>query len=252
MKILLAAFIVGLLGVGPTAAQTSAKNADTLARIYKVIVQNSGQGGFEVARLPNVRHQRREAWAWHSWQVLTGKFTGAVVSGSFAHSWTDLDATRLHTELADSLTSYLSNSEVLLNSYFQTRADLSTSTRRIEEGTVLPYLEAQYYEPHIGQEAAFEAILQRTKVAYAQVREPPLGYLVYRLANGGSSLYLLLTPYEFASELQKSGRDLPALWDEALGTQESYALREGLRAAVRVTYSENWRYRRDLSYVPGG
>lgn len=194
--------------------------------------------------------QNKDTWTWYGWQVITGERFGHFVDGTFGHNWDDFDrAVAPAADAADNAENVVPYGDFLSVAQYVLLPEFSRN-RSLEDGTPSPFIELVYYHLFPGKESEFERIVRATHGAYGKTKQPRT-YAWYKLVSGGDHpTYMLLLPYNKASDSQSSEKSFTAVLEEAYPPRESRKLLRQLRDTVRDIRSENLRYRVDMSYFP--
>ncbi len=243
-----AAFSVLFLLALPAAGQMQ---PGTVARIYVNKVRPGAQQQYEQGRKKHMAWHRsqNDAWAWQTWEVMTGENAGSYVVGTFNHNWKDFDG-REQFEDADATdaAANMGSSEASSTlSYYALRPELSLSPGN--EGTT-PYVTVLHF--FVKPEALndFTQAIKKISEGIRKTNYPAVPSRWYSLANGGiGPEFALVQDRKNYAEMQPPEKTLDAMMQEAFG-DEGATILKSLRSGYRSTYSELLRYRPDLSYVP--
>ncbi|MGO8970512.1 MAG: hypothetical protein ACLQDQ_13185 [Myxococcaceae bacterium] len=175
---------------------------------------------YEAARAKHMgwHKSQKDAWSWYVWEVVSGENSGAYLTGSFGHSWKDLDG-RESFDKAD-----LVNVEATMGpsvahsavSYWVERADLSRLPS-VPGSTPAPFAVVTTYR--INPDGVNDFIEGVKKVNDAIMKT---NYAVsgpsrwYQLVNGGDvPTYVLVGDRANWAAFQPNDKTLDAMMAEA-------------------------------------
>ena len=126
-KSVLLAIVFAVMAVLPAMAEDAGK----VVEIHVNHVKPGMTAQYEAGRKKHMgwHKAQKDTWSWYTWEVLTGKFTGSYVVGTFQHHWKDFDG-RDKFNQADGADAMASMGATLASeemSYYTLRDDLSMS-----------------------------------------------------------------------------------------------------------------------------
>jgi hypothetical protein len=209
---------------------------------------------YEAARKKHMGFHKaqKDAWNWHTWQVVSGDNNGAYVTGSFGHSWKDLDERAAFdkadvADIATSVAPTLAHSSLI---YYVERADLSLSPM-VAGSSPSPLLQITFYLLKPDAVNDFIDSVKKVndgikKTNYAQAG--PSRW--FQLVNGGEGpLFVLVGDRADWASFQGNPKLLDAMMEEAYGKEAGAAILATLRKSFRTIHSSANQYRPDLSYI---
>jgi hypothetical protein len=251
--------ILALAGVmaGSTvvAQQSSTNGAGNLVEIHINKVKPGMTRQYEAGRKKHMTwHQRQnDAWAWHTFEILTGEDTGSYVVGTFGHNWRDLDdRTKFEAEdSADAIAHMGSSLESEMQSYYLYRADLGPAAPPSPQPSPMASVTHFMLAPD-GLNDFVESVKKVTE-GIKKTNYPMNGAnRWYQLVNGGDSPHFVLVGdrANWAAFEPATKKTLDGMMEEAFGKEQGAAALSTLRKTIRRVRTEAIRYRPDLSYVP--
>lgn len=205
---------------------------------------------------------RKRHWLWHKrlgdtwsfqvWQIVSGDSTGAYMLSSFGHTWKECDESdKLLAGDEDpgaSVDPYLASES---ESYYRYLPDLSLAPQTFSPA---PMLSVTRFVLKPEEISTFQDGLKKVSDAIRKTGYPLAGPIRwYQLATGGEGpQFLLLADRANWGEYEPpTPKTLDAMMGEAYGKEQGAAILRAVRGAVRSEYVETWKYRSDLSFVPG-
>ena len=245
---LMAALSLSLVPL-PASAQAPTGN---VAHIFRNSVKAGSQAPYEQGRKKHMEFHRLkgDAWAWFTWETLTGDNTGQYVIGSFGHAWKDFDGRRKFDaeDLVDAAASMGGFEVASTQAYYVFRADLSVAPPPTSAPAPFSQVTHFYLSPE-GVNDFMDGI--RKVNEGVQKTKYPSNAAWYQLFNGGEGPeWVLVAARASWAEFAPPEKTLDAMMEEAYGKAPGAAALASLRKAIRYTRSEILQYRPDLSYVP--
>ncbi len=193
---------------------------------------------------------QKDAFAWHTWEIVNGDRAGGFLTGTFDHYWKDFDGRDAFDALdvAD------------MAKTFDTATDSSStgfwiqmsSASRAQPGATAPSKLSQltHYYVRPADVPRFEDALETIKTELDKISWPMYSSW-YRLASGGEAPhYVLSTRRDSYAAFAPPEKSLMESLTEAMGARKASELFETLRSSTERVYTEIIQYRPDLSYVP--
>jgi hypothetical protein len=195
--------------------------------------------------------QQKDPSALLVFEVVSGERTGSYVVARGGLHWADLDHPSV-PEAADdeeynkTVAPYVAS---ITDSYFEFLPKFSNP-----DNSPLPpaYAEILILRVKTGKDEDFRAALGR--IADAQRKVNPSSHAsIFELVNGGySGTYAvsLPRPHWADFEANPNAKSIPQALTEVFGADEANATMSAIDNAVESEYSEIFKFRQDLSYIP--
>jgi len=248
MKLALA--VAGAVSLWVCAPSALAQSQGNLAQLFYNKVKPGAQAQYEAARKRHAdwHKAKGDAWAWLTWEVMTGDNTGTYVVGTFDHAFKDFDG-KDEFQAADGADSAMNMGPFLESStqaLYLHRLDMSAPMAGA------PAKLAQVVRFQLAPDRVNDFVEGVKKVAEAAKKtEYPMRPQWFQLFSGGMGPeFVLVYGRNSWEEMQPPEKTLDAMMEEALGRTTGPATLASLRRAVRYTYTEVLAFRPDLSYVP--
>lgn len=242
--------IAGVVSLCVSAPGALAQAQGNLAQLFYNKVKPGGQAQYEAGRKRHVDWHKAQgdAWAWLTWEVMTGDDTGTYVVGTFDHAFRDFDG-KDEFQAADGADSALNMGPFVESSrqaLYLRRLDMAPAP----EGP--PSRLAQVIHFQLKPESVNDFVDSAKKVAEAARKTNyPIQPQWYQLFSGGiGPEFVLVYGRNSWAEMQPPDKTLDAMMEEALGRAQGAAVLTTLRRAVRYTETEILAYHPQLSYVP--
>jgi hypothetical protein len=192
---------------------------------------------------------QNDSWSWATWEIATGKDTGAYLISSCGHTWKDFDA-REQFNVNDTKNAFASMGATLAGetmAYYVIRPELSSES---QPGPPPAYLSVIYF--HLKPEGVTDFLngVKQVNEAFSKTNTPRGANYWYMLANGGAGPELVLVQ-ERKSIAEMAGispKTLDDIMKEAYGDQGASNM-TAIRKAYSWSESELLHYRPDLSYM---
>jgi|SRR5579864_587972 len=255
-SLLYGAMCWGQAGAASSASNTQAMNAqneNNLCRIYFSMPKAGQVQQFEAGRRKHNDFHRSQSdtWAWNTFEVETGDYTGRYVTSTCGHAWKDFDTWENKmgkadaTDAAANMGPYIQNGT---NGFYLYRADMSLAP---PSATPAPRTAVTIYQLKPGAAADFIATVKKINDALSKQPDWPKTSGWLQLVNGGEApnFVLLNSRQNWAGfePLSKTVRDvLVETYGEATATE----LLKTLGDSTERIWTEEALYRPDLSYVP--
>jgi hypothetical protein len=195
--------------------------------------------------------QQNDAWAWHTWQVMTGDGTGTYVTGSFSHQWKDFDGREKFqaADTADFQTNIAPSLAKSETSYWTFRPDLSLLKTEGDFDAPMLTVTHFYLNPEGGP--TFMDAVKKVSQGIDKTKYPAPPSRWYQLVNGGESPhFVLVAPRANWAAVAGPEKTIDEAMADAYGKVEGAALMSTLRKSARRIYTEILEHRSDLSYMP--
>jgi hypothetical protein len=197
--------------------------------------------------------KQNDAWAWLTWEVLTGPDTGHYVTGSFGHAWKDFDPREkiLDADAVDFGKTVGPTLAVGTTSYFLLRGDMSLSVPTPGMSPA-PMATISLFLLRPDGVTDFVEAVKKVNEGIKKTNYPQSGASRwYQLVNGGDGpLFVLSADRANWAAFQANDKTLDAMMEEAYGKEPGAAILASLRKAVHSVSSRTIKYRADLSYLP--
>jgi hypothetical protein len=198
--------------------------------------------------------KQNDSWEWDVWQIETGDGTGNYLSGTFGHSWADLDAWEEKIGTADTadgnvnLTPYVASQTA---SIWEILPDSSHVPMPMDK-TPPKMAELNHFLLKPGSETEFNDAIKKINDAIVKANWG-VYYTWYALQDGGEGPhYVLLLYMKGWADLAEPNPSFGAMLEKAVGKHDAEALQHAFDNSVKREWTETIRYRPDLSYVPAG
>jgi len=196
---------------------------------------------------------QKDAWSWYTWEVVTGKFTGSYVVGTFQHQWKDFDGREKFNQAdsADAMSSMGASLAGEEMSYYTFRDDMSMAPEMFPPAA--PLLSVTHYMLAPAGTNDFVEAVKKINEALKKTNTPQPGPSHwYQLSNGGESPHFVSVGERagWANFAPATDKTLDAIMTEAYGAEGATIL-AAARKAIQSIYTEALHYRPDLSYVAG-
>jgi hypothetical protein len=232
---------LALLLISPVKAQQG-----PAAHFFVYQINTGAQTKFEEAYRHHLDWHRNhhDPLVWYGWMVADGKrdgyFIDANVGEPFAAFDHRVDVEQDGADFRANLTPYVTPQAQLA---YELLPQLSYGTP-LESRKPSDTVQVTYFDLHPGTEARFEHALQVARRVLASMPAAP-PHTWYRLVTGGDKpQYMLLVARANWASYDTFREDLADLLANDQG-----ALRD-FTDAVRLSTTENWQYRADLSNLP--
>ncbi|MBP1641797.1 MAG: hypothetical protein H6Q03_466 [Acidobacteria bacterium] len=194
--------------------------------------------------------QQKDAWGWHTWEIIAGEREGQFLTGTFGHYWKDFDGREAFDALdgADSAKNLMPHVASAETSYW---AYLTDSSRPPAADAAPPaFLQIAHYYVNVADTPRFEDALEEVKAALDKV-EWPVHSRWYRLISGGRGpQYVLSTGRANWAAFAPPEKTLLEGLTEAVGARRATELLDAVRESTKYIETEIFAYRADLSYEP--
>jgi len=234
----------------------TAQDVGKVVEIHVNRVKPGMTAQYEVGRKKHMgwHKAQKDAWSWYTWEVLTGKFTGSYVVGTFQHHWKDFDGREKFNQAdgADataSMGAYLAGEEM---SYYTFRDDMSMAPET--SSPAVPLLSVTHYMLTPTGTTDFVETVKKINEAARKTNTPQAGPSHwYQLSNGGDAPHFVIVGERagWANFAPATDKTLDAMMEEAYGKEQGAAILALGRKAIQSIYTEALQYRPDLSYVAG-
>ncbi len=210
---------------------------------------------FEAGRKKHNQFHRsqNDSWAWNTYQVETGNYTGRYVTSTCGHAWKDFDAWEAKMGKADAADAAINLGPYLqgnggTNGFYLLRADMSLAAPTM---TPAPRTSVTIHNLKPGAATDFIATVKKINDALSKQPDWPKTSMWLQLQNGGEapSFVLLNARQNWAGfePLPKTVRDVLV---ETYGEDTANQLLKTLGDSTASLWTEEALYRPDLSYVP--
>ncbi len=192
---------------------------------------------------------QNDSWSWTTWEIATGKDTGAYLISSCGHTWKDFDG-REQFNANDTKNALASMGATMAGetmTYYALRPELSSAA---PAGPPPAYLSVIFF--HLKPEGVADFIngVKQVNDAFTRTNTPRGAASWYMLANGGAGPEMVLVQ-ERKSLAEMAGttpKTLDEIMKEADGDQGAAEMAT-IRKAYSWSESELLHYRPDLSYT---
>lgn len=221
-------------------AVAQSQEAGTVARIVVWQPKPGMSRDFEEGYKRHLQWHRNahDTWTWHGWDIVSGNRVDYFMDGSFFHAWTDFDAPVSPAEDSanNALNVYPYADVRALATYEAIPALSNLSSQQLSERL----LALCYIEVPPGRGAEFEALVSNA------LTEGQLGSVVHAMLRpvNGSTSYLLLLPFEKASQLAAPAQFFSQLLEKLARATKGSPI-------VERYHTELGLHQAELSYIPG-
>jgi|GEM_PF-885276 len=248
---LIMAFAI-ILAASPVVAQDKQeKQAKNLARVAQITARDGHAKALEEA-ITNYHHymgDKKGAWHWQWYQVVTGPDTGAYIARSGNHSWEDFDAADAKKDWSEAA------GAKFVKDVVPHMADVNSMiTRTDDEVGMWPesmdgyrFFRLTRWYVRQGQYRAFMDGLKKIDGALKSGGFKGHYAFVHTVSGGHGNSILLVSPYHNYADMAPKQPDFMTVMNKAMGEEEAKAF----LAEWSKTYKtgDNWmiEYRADLS-----
>jgi hypothetical protein len=227
------------------------ENPGTIARIGMFKPKPGAVAQFEQGRKKHFEFHRKanDAWAWFTWETISGEHEGTYITGTFGHHWKDFDAWEKleQADTADANANMGPSIETEFTAYYELIPDASRPPAGSQPSAMMQV--THFFVKPDGVEAFLGAI-KDAKTALDKLDWPSHSFW-YRLVSGGKGPeFVLVTARASWAEMEPATKTLSQALAEVYGPQKSVAVIQAVVGNTSHTYSELIRYRPDLSYIP--
>ena len=199
-------------------------------------------------------HKRqKDAFAWLTWEVVSGERNGTYVTGSFGHAWKDFDGREKFDDddNADFNKGIGPTIATAHTAYYVNRVDLSL-TPPSADAVPAPFI---FVTSFLLKPEAVNDFVEGVKKVNEGIKKtsyPQAGpSRWYQLVNGGEGpLFVLVGDRANWAAFAPMEKTLDAAMEEAYGKEPGAAILSGLRKSFRSVRTETMKYRPELSYLP--
>jgi hypothetical protein len=219
------------------------------AVVYSVKAKSGSWGQLEEAMKRHFAWHRsqNDAFAWHTWQVMSGENIGDLVVGTFGHHWKEFDA-RAEFEQAD-VTDFVANVLPLTENMSLRYVTMIPEASRPSARTQPPAMsQLTHYFVKPSGVVQFADALREVKAALDKANYPVRSSWYLVMAARGHTT-CVVERGSFA-EFEPMAKSLEQVIAEVTSPAKAIELASAVRDNTRHTYSELLVYRADLSYLP--
>ena len=240
-----------LFAAEPTA---SLRNTGDAAHLFGYMPKAGMAAQFDAGYQKHLAWHRTHAdpLVWYGWTVTHGPRMGMFIDGTFGAPFAAFDARVAPADDAkDAARTFLPYGEATYRATYRLRRELGTGTP-LEEWKPTSQLQAVSYRVKVGKAAQFEQIVLRMRKLIEE--QGGQGVHTWYEGVGGTTTpeYLLLIARDGWAGYARSPGDL----ERVLMTVDDATIRRELLAAYAASVdgvtSEIWRYRSEMSLIPGG
>jgi hypothetical protein len=261
-QIVLQVIVLAVCLVAPAQTQPAAGTDVSVAQILSQVPQGGKAADYERASKRHIAWMKasRKRWAWHTWQVLTGKDTGSYITGTFGHRWEDFDSHEEPSLAVDG--DFDKDIEPFLRSFSRTYYVLRTDLSNSPESNPQPkYLQVNIFAVRPEGAREFSQSIKQMNAALKQTGFKSESFLSpnsagghsrwYFMTNGGEGpQYVLVTDRNSYQDFNPVETSLDEVMEQVYGKEQGDAIMSNVRKTFTHVYSELLRYRPDLSYIP--
>lgn len=192
--------------------------------------------------------QHHDAWAWLTWETVTGENTGRYGGGTFDHHWADFDNPSVpeDEDQADAdatVFPYIEDAQVRYYAY------LPEVSRKNDSGAAMNGIIT--FQVRAGKDRQFNHLIKKFHEAIGKTEWPVL-YSWYALVNGGrAGEYVLVLPRDKWADFAPLETPFAQMLEEAYGRAEADSILDAWGEVIEGSVNEIIANRPDLSYVPG-
>lgn len=191
--------------------------------------------------------QQNDTWSWLTWEVVTGKNIGRLVTGTFGHHWDEFDNPGVDpkaddADVAINIAPYVKSTDSSIWIY------LPKVSRPAAGEEPHKLLEVWTLHLNLGHARQFNHLMEKIYQA-AKKTEWPVNYEWYTLASGGEHpTFAVVVPHDKWADFKEPEVSFDAMLEKALGRQEASMLMKQLDKAIHCESSELLEYQPALSY----
>lgn len=223
---------------------------DTVTQVFRQkVAAGSTADKYEAGRKKHMAWHKAQGdtWTWNTYEVTTGPDTGSYVIASPDHQWADFDTWQAKFGDADTADANVAMAGTQAGSQMAYWTQLNSLSRLPAPKTPpTPLLSLTTYHVKPGSDAAVMAAIGKVNAALTGANYP-LHSAWYRLTNGGSPAYAVVTP---RANMGTFSNNVMAVIEKQLGQAGAEALLKEFFANVTGVTTELLQRRADLSYAP--
>jgi len=231
----------------------AADRAGDLAIINTHTPKPGATAKYESARVKHMgwHKAQKDPWSWLTWEVVSGEASGTYYTGSFGHSWKDLDGqeTLEKADIADFDKGIGPTLGRGFTSYYVQRLDLSLTQPSGDPPSAYSVLTFFLLTPE-GVNDFVDAVKKINDGIKKTGFPQPGPSTWYQLVNGGEGpMYVLSGGRANWAAFAAPAKTLDQMMEEAYGKEQGAAILARGRKAIRSQRTETIKFRPDLSYV---
>jgi hypothetical protein len=249
MRCLIASLSVAVvaLAAAPAAAQTPPP--DSVTQVFRQKVVPGMVDKYEAGRKKHMAWHKAQGdpFVWTTYEVTTGPDTGAYLIVSPGHQWAELDTWTTKFGEGDTADANVSMAGTQAGSQLSYWMQMNALSRLPPAGaTPTPLASLTTYSVKPGHDSAMAATIGKITAAL-NAANYPMHSIWYRLVNGGSPAYAVVTPR--ANMATFSNVVMTAI-EKQLGKAAGEALVKEFSDHLAGVQTELIQRRADLSYAP--
>lgn len=240
----LAALVV--FAAAPALAQAP---PDSVTQVFRQKVAPGMVDKYEAGRKKHMAWHKAQGdpWTWNTYEVTTGPDTGSYVIASPNHQWAEFDTWQAKFGDADTVDANAAMAGTQAGSQMAYWTQVNSISRLpAADAPPTPLLSLTTYHIKPGSDGAVAAAIGKINAALTGAKYP-LHSVWYRLTNGGSPAYAVVTP---RANMGTFSNTVMAVIEKQLGKPGADALSKEFFANITGVTSELLQRRADLSYAP--
>lgn len=231
----------------------NAQNENNLCRVYFSMPKADQVQQFEAGRKKHNQFHRsqNDSFAWNTFQVETGDYTGRYVTSTCGHSWKDFDVWENKmgkADAADAAQNFGSYLVSATNGFYLYRADMSLAPPNQPPA---PRTAVTIYLLKPGATTDFIATVKKINDALSKQSDWPKTSGWLQLQNGGESpTFVLVNARQNWADFKPLPKSVRDVLVETYGEDTANQILKTLGDSTDHIWTEEALYRPDLSYVP--
>lgn len=223
---------------------------DTVTQVFRQkVAPGSTADKYEAGRKKHMAWHKAQGdtWTWNTYEVTTGPDTGSYLIASPGHQWAEFDTWQAKFGEGDTADANVSMAGTQAGSQMAYWTQLTSLSRLPDRNAPpTPLLSLTTYHVKPGSDAAVMAAIGKINAALTAANYP-LHSAWYRLSNGGSPAFSVVTP---RANMGTFSNNVMAVIEKQLGKAAAEALGKEFFDHVTGVTSELLQRRADLSYAP--
>ena len=249
MRPLIASLSAALLVAVAAPAVAQTPPPDSVAQVFRQKVVPGMTDKYEAGRKKHMAWHKAQGdpWTWNVYEVTTGPETGSYLISSINHQWADFDTWAAKFGDGDTADANVSMAGTQAGSQMSYWTQLSSLSRLPPaDSEPAPLLSLTTYNVKPGSDAGMMAAIGKVNAALTAGKYP-LNSIWYRMVNGGSPAFAVVTP---RANMGTFGTSVMAAIETQLGKAGTDALVKEFFDNVTSMTTELLQRRTDLGYAP--
>ena len=235
------------------AASAAGQAQPTVGEYFVTKAKSGSVQQFEAGRKKHMAFHKKanDAFAWLTWQIMSGPELGSYFIGTGGHAWKDFDGREKFQaeDDADVAANVGPYTESTRSAFWAYRPDLSLSDEGVEPAKFLAVIEF-FVKPE--GVASFTEGIRKINEGLKKTNSVTSRSRWYALANGGDGpKFALVQERNSWAEFEPGPKPLDQLLVDAFGKDEAASLMKSIQSSYWHNQSYILQYRPDMSYRPG-